>query len=377
MRQTGKLEKQRFDGGFIEVFRKISTIFLILNLCGAVAAQAELEPVSELYKARKYKEVVKVLKGKKTKEGEVFSYKDYAFLIKSYHHLGNINAQLSVLQNAILDHPKKDIFKREKARALEQKSNAYVDTKPYREMKRKLKIEAFRILNDLYTKNPTKENFTALVAYYNREKNYDEALGLLELYARDNKKGRIYYTYLCEAQYQAKMYATSKETCGWLKTKYPNSEKGHIFFGMSLKKIGAEAEAEKSFVKVVSRFPASSSIQYEAGKALIKEGKRKEGLVHLEKHLEMEPTDDALLLKATTLFGLRQYDDALKSFVEACKTRTKRKKPLLAEFRKAAANFQKRTENRTRYEKEIKRCKYIYGVKKKVPRGLLGGGYSN
>lgn len=378
MRQAAGLKEKNEQGDFMKAFRNIFAIRVVFLLCIQFGAQfaVAVSPAVELYRAKEYKKVIELIESQEIKEGEVLPYASYAVLIRSYHKTNDLNGKIKSLKNAARDYPKKDIFKREMAHALEHKSNAYADTKPYTEVKKDLKLKAVTILSDLYDKSPTKENFTALIAFYNREKNYVESIGLLELYGRVHPKGRIYYTYLCEAQYNSMFYVTAAKTCGALKSRYPKSEKGHIFFGKSLEKTGETKAAAENFMAVVGRFPASSSIQYEAGKALISKGDKKNGLKHLNVHIKLEASDEGQLLRAVTLFEMNKYDEALKAFEKACKERKGRRKPLVSKLKEAARKFAPKTENRIRYDQEVRRCRYSYNTKRKMPKGLLGGSYT-
>ncbi len=372
MRRNVTFEKIQQGTGFIRLFRNISLIIVVFSI--SIAFGAEESSVMTLYRQGKFKEVVGSIEVIK-KEGRKLSYKEHVLLVTAYKKLGDLDGKIAALKVATEQYPSKDAFKRELARSLEVKSNSYTKSKTYDLIRKKLKNESIEILSELYKESPTKENFTALIEYYNREEDYAEAVGLLEFYGRRNPKGKIYYTHLCKAQYNSKLYSTAAETCKKLSEAFPKSSDGHWYYGKALEKAGESQAAQETFLKISGRFPASGAIQYEAGKALIEQGETTKGLAHLEKHLKLEASDEALVLKAETLFGLKKYDEALETFIEACKQHQEPRKPLINKMKAAAKSFGSASEYRNKYNRETSRCKYVYRPNRKAPKGLLGGGY--
>ncbi len=355
----------------------------------------------KLYKAKNYEKAIEVISLKKS-NGLKLSFKEHVVLIKSHQKLSNTNLYLSTLRQATRLFPKKDVLKRELSRALEEESESFKNQKIYARLeaslrsnkdkksekkegvsdeayikealsktaKVSLKKEAMDTLYDLYIKSPTKENFTALIKFYERQKNHQEALALLELYGEKRRKGRIYYSYLCKIQYEARLFSSALETCERLINRHPNEETGHLYHSKSLKAMGQTELAQKRVVQLKGRFPASGSLQFEIGKSLISEGKIEEGLSHLQKHIEIESSDEALVLKAEALFDLGEYEKSLKAFVAACKQHKEPRRPLFLKMRKVASKISRSLPIRKRFDQEIKSCKYTYRVRKKGPRGL-------
>ncbi len=89
----------------------------------------------------------------------------------------------------------------------------------------------------------------------------------------------------------------------------------------------------------------------------------------------MELSDEALVLKAETLFGLKKYDEALEVFIAACKQHQEPRKTLINKIKAASKNFAPKTKYRDKYNREMSRCKYVYRPSRKAPKGLLGGSY--
>jgi tetratricopeptide (TPR) repeat protein len=309
----------------------------------------------------------------KVSQNQKPTYREHLYLIGSLRAIDDIDAQIRALKEAILKFKDKDLFKRELANALEKKANSYADIKSYTKIKKNLMLESITILSDLYEQNPSKENFTALMKFYKRQGDYVETLALLENYGKSNPKGPIYYTYLCEALYKGGLYSRAIQTCEMLKKSSPENETAHLYYGKALKKAGEEKTAHQNFVKSAGRFPASSNIQFEAGKALIESGETRQGLKYLDQHLKIDKSDEALVLKADTLYSLKRYDDALKVYVEACKQHQEPRKPLILKIRNAAKNLVGLPKLKELYEDEVRRCRYAYRPSKKSPKGVLGG----
>ncbi len=357
------------------VIRALRSIIAIVVVFLFFNAKASVD-VLKVYRAKEYEKVIHLIEGKLIKDKSEPTYKDYVFLISSYKHLGDLDGRVKSLRKAVMKFPKKGALKRELSNALEVQSNSYSNNKSYDARKKGLKLEAIKILSDLYKEHPNKENFTALIKFYNREGDYNEAIGLLELYGRTNLKGRIYYTYLCEAQYNLELYSTAVQTCGKLISNFPSAEKGHFYYGKSLEKNGEAEAAYELFKKVSERFPANNDIQYEVGKTLILKGKTTKGLYHLEKHLSMDRSDEALVLKAETLFSLKKYDEALDVFISACKQHKEPRKPLLNKMRSALKSLDFFPDYKIKYKREIQKCKYVYRPYKKAFKNFLSEGYT-
>ncbi len=361
MKQKIIFRKEGLSANFIKTLRNTIVIVVVFSF---FSTKASVE-VFKNYEAKEYQKVIDLIQDKSIKNKGELAYKDYVFLISSYKYLGDLDGRIKGLKKAIIKFPRKDILKRELSKALEEKSNSYANNKSYDILKKDLKLKAFKILSDLYKKNPGKENFTALIKFYNREGDYTETVGLLELYGRTNLKGRIYYTYLCEAQYNLRMYLTAIQICGKLTVSFPQVGKGHFYYGKSLEKNGEAKAARESFKKISGRFPANNDIQYEIGKALIVEGKTIEGLYYLEKYLSIDKTDEALVLKAETLFSLKKYDEALDVFIVACKQHKEPRRLLLNKMRAAVKKLDFSLDHKLKYKHEMKKCKYTYRPHKK------------
>lgn len=393
MRQVTKLFKAKHKFDFIKSFRVMLLILLVFPSFYSLAEiETKVDAVS-LYKSKDFNGALKAVQAKRSRKEEL-TYKDHIVLIKSYEKLSKHNQQLATLRSAVLLYPKRDVFKRELVKVLEAKSNSHNNNIAYAKMledakkgnktaaeieilkrssmKVLLQAEAVKLLNDLYTDSPTKENFTALIQFYNEKEFYEEALGLLELYGRSKPKRVMYYSYLCEAQYKAKLYSTALETCRGLSKNYPKKDIGHLYYVKALEKVGELELAQNGLIELKGRFPASGSMQFEIGKALIAKGKYSEGLSHLEKHIKLESTDEALVLKAETLFKIGSYEEALAAYITTCKQHKEPRKPLFVKINIAAKSLDRSSLIRKKYEKAVRSCKYTYRPKKIVPKGVLG-----
>ena len=352
----------------IRCFRSFVAFLVIFNIAAFSAAHADLS-LTQKYRNKDFSGVVETL----SKLKRPLTSKERTLEILSYGHLGELNKKIRSIRKAIAENPKKDSLKRELAFSLESKAVSYADTKSYEKIKKKYQDEAATVLSDLYLKSSTSANFTALIQYYNRQKNYNEALGLLEIYARSNFKGKIYYAYLCEAQYHEKLYDSALSSCSNLVELDPLNDRGHVFIAKSLEFLGEKEQSDKKILKLAGRFPASAPVQLEVGKVLISQGKNKMGLKHLDMHLKKEVSDEALVLKAQTQFDFGDKAEALKTFVRACKQHKEPRKPLFRKMQAAIKKIEKADDLKRSYERELGRCKYSYRPIKPTPKGLLGG----
>jgi len=355
----------------VRVFRQILAICVIsFSLYSLEASYADLN-LAQAVKSKNYQAVVDHFKTIK----RVLTARERMYQALAYGKIGNLDQKIQVLRDAEKQNPEVDLFKRELAAAVELKADSYADSLNYSKIKAKYYSEAAEVLVDLYNKNPTPQNFTALIQYYNRQELYEETVGLLELYGRSKDKGKIYYTYLCEAQYKATFYNGALKSCGKLTEIRPDYPEGHVYHSKTIAKLGEKELADKKMIKLASRFPASAPVQFEAGKVLIESGDSEKGLSHLEKHLKVEMSDEALVLKADTQFKNGDEKEALVTFIQACKQHQEPRKPLLDKMKSAARKIKPSNDLKTKFDMELSRCKYSYRPDKIPPKGLLGGEY--
>lgn len=352
---------------FTRSLRNKSLIFVVLSLIFGFLTPTLAQDVVELYKRKDYKAALALIQSQKEK-----TYKDYALQALIQDKLGDWDEKIKTLKKAAQAFPEKDILKRELSKTLEKRAKSYPEgNQIFAKLKTKLLNEAAQTLLELYKKNPSPTNFTALLNYYDRGEDYDETLALLELYAREHKKGKIYYSYLCRVHFKSKLYRDALRSCGYTAEHYPKEVESNFFYAKSLEETGKQQDAEARYVEMATRFPASQNFQLDAAKTLLKEGKVKEGLEHLEQHIQLgEPEDEALHLKAQHLFDLQNFDEALEAYIALCKQKEEPRKPLVKEFERQAKVIQD-LQLRKKYQLEAGRCKYDYRPKRKAPRGYV------
>lgn len=376
----------RFTKHILSAFRHFwffSGVLILLNLTildarGEVrtlkAEKPHLEQSAlDAYKEKNYKKTISLLSSKEKK-----TFKDFALLALALEKTGKLDQKIKVLEEASKYFPEKDVLKRELASILERRANAFPkNSKTFDKPRKDYKDRAAKILFELYQSKFSPENFTALVDYYKRNEDYDEALALLELYSRQHPRGEIYYTYLCAAHFNLKYYNKAKMSCAALMKNFPENEKGTYYHAKSLEALGEKEKAQNLFLEKVSRFPASHEFQLDAAKTLIERGKISEGLEHIEKHIALgNASDEALHLKAQTLFEQAKFKDALEAYVLLCKQKEEPRKPLIKEMTSKSEKILDE-ELKKKFSLETKRCKYQYRPRRKVPRGYVGSRYQD
>lgn len=353
-------------------FRQICSFCVISFFMTTALATTDAVDLAKSVNEGDYQTVVNHLKTVKRS----LTVKERMFQALAYEKMGNLDLKIQVLREASQQHPKVDLFKIELAGSIELKADSYTKNLNYSKITSKLYSEAATILVDLYSNSPKPKNFTALLHYYNRRGMFEQTAGLLELYGRDkDKRGKVFYTYLCEAQFKATLFSGALKSCGKLVEIRPDYPEGHIYFSKTMAALGNDELANQKILGLAGRFPASAPVQFEVGKALIEGGESEKGLDHLEKHLKVEQTDEALVLKAETQFKNGNEKEALVTYVQACKQHKEPRKPLLEKMKTSMRKIKSSSTLKKKYDLELSRCRYSYRPKKQVPKGLIGGEY--
>jgi len=344
---------ERLENLMMRVFRFFSTFCVILIASQVLAAEPAPFSLARFIKAKNYSLVVDHLKTIK----RPLSKKERMYQALAYGKMNKLDQKIESLRASSKQYSDTDLFLRELAAAVELKADSYADTLNYTSIKAALYAEASQILSDLYSKKPSSENFAALIQYHNRQQQYEETVGLLEIYGRKKDKGKIFYTYMCEAQFKATLYSAA------------------LKISKTIAQLGERELAQKQMVQLAGRFPASAPVQFEAGRVLIEQGDSAKGLEFLEKHLEVSATDAALVLKAETQFKNGDEKEALTTFVQACKQHKEPRRLLLEKMKSAHRKLASDKSIKKTYEMELSRCRYSYRLKKQAPKGLLGGSF--
>lgn len=340
--------------------RNFYSICIVFFLFGSESFGQESQVLSD-FKLGKYESVVNQIETQKD-----YTYKDHIFLAASYKNLKKYNKLIEVLKRASKKFPEKDLLKRELAQAYELKAKSYADVKIYQNLRKENFVKANAILNDLKITNPTAQNLTAYIDYYVRQKDYDEALSLLELYARSYPKGKNYYTKLCEFNFLAKNYDTSLVVCKKASKIEVSQKKSMLYYLKTLKNLGEKEMAEEKTLAQANRFPASVDLQVEAGKIESEKGNSKSSLDYLDRALKIKKTDEALVLKAEELYKIKDYQASLDYFIEACKQHKEPRMPLVLKIKHAGRSLAKKHPFRKKFLSEVDRCKFSYKPKRKM-----------
>ena len=99
---------------------------------------------------------------------------------------------------------------------------------------------------------------------------------------------------------------------------YPNDASAHIFLGLSHQELKQKRRAEKEFREALVLEPNNLEALQSLGLLLLSEHKDKEALVYLEKHLQLNPTDETSLdVFIPKLIRMDRIDEAGKFLVNA------------------------------------------------------------
>lgn len=330
-------------------------VFIIFSvILGLIISEKSNADLAKLYKQKKYETIVSQFE---TGE-EPPSYKDFAFLVLAHKKLNNVNKIITVLEKAVKKYPDKDVLKRELSLAYENKSNTFTQSLKHEEIKKEYFIKAISVLDELKEKKPTPENLTAFIHFYIRNKNFTEANSLLEIYSRDFPKGKNYYSLLCEAQFKQAQFTDAIESCGYLVKEDFGHDLANIYYIESLEEMGRKELVKKELQELPSRFPASANVHLELGKRFLESGESEKGLAHLKKHIDIDPSDEGLVLAAEEMFLNKNFDGALETYIKACQQHKEPRKPLILKLRSASKKIPKSHPLAKRYELEVDRCKY-------------------
>ena len=324
-----------------------------------VSLEARSEDLRSLIKQKKYKEVVSYFDTKQAPK----NYKENAYLILAYKKLGKLNKLISALEASVKAYPDKEVLIRELSSAYEQKSHFVSDKKSTKKSKeknedhskRKHYLKALNLLNDLRDKNPSPENLTSFIKFLIRNKDYNQAEGVLEFYSRTYTKGDTYYSFLCEVQFKKKFYGEAMNSCGMVK------DNDAVFLKhVQAKEMFEQSEMEsKNLIAAGSRFPASTSIHLEIGKRLFSEDKFKQSINYFTKANQKNPTAEAYRLIAESEFSLQNYSASLDSFKKACEIETGSKAHIYSKIRLFSKKVPKGNPIHEPFKLEIARCKHI------------------
>lgn len=335
-------------------------------------AAAKTEDIVSLMRQKKYKSVVSYFDTTEAPK----NYKEHAYLILAYKKLGETNKLLKALESAVKSYPKKEILVRELSSAYEQKANSFGDKKIVKKVDKKSSsksagseevnpsdyvktdyyLKALNLLSELKDKNPSPENLTAFLKFLMRNKDYDQAEGILEIYSRTYKKGDTYYSFLCEVQFEKKFYGEAVESCEKIKD---STDVAFLRYFQAKERFEQSEIKANSLITAASRFPASSSVNLEIGKRLFSEGKFEESITHLKKANQSDPTGEAYRLIAESEFSLQNYSVALNFFKKACKVETGSKSHIFDKIRLLSKRLPKKNSLYEAFKLEITRCKHL------------------
>jgi tetratricopeptide (TPR) repeat protein len=164
-----------------------------------------------------------------------------------------------------------------------------------------------------------------------------------------------FYTDLCRLYALDNFLEKSVEVCRKAIEKDPKTAENYVYLGTSLRDQEESSHAEKVLNDASKRFPASEPVQSTAGEFSVS----RKDYVGAYRHYKQAVVADsksskALLGLATSAFELQKYEEALRTFIQACKVN----KHAAGEFRLAAGKLRARKDYswQSKYENAMVNC---------------------
>ena len=159
-----------------------------------------------------------------------------------------------------------------------------------------------------------KVNLGAALAHVGK---YDEAIELYRSALPSLKNKNMVLMNLALAYYKKGDFEHAREQFAVLHDAQPNDVRTIVLLGDSDLHLGKADSALNLLEPLESRFSQNMDFEYVLGSALIKTGRRRDGVTRLEKVGQSGPSPDAYMLAGATLLDLNEYEQARKDLEEA------------------------------------------------------------
>jgi tetratricopeptide (TPR) repeat protein len=157
-------------------------------------------------------------------------------------------------------------------------------------------------------------NLGAALAHENK---FDEAIEMYLSALPSLKNKNAVLMNLALAYYKKGDFEHAREQFTVLHDAQPNDVRQIILLGDSDLHLGKTDDAVALLEPVETKFSSNMDFEYVLGRALIMSGKRREGVVRIEKVAKAGPSPDAYLLAGATLLDLNEYEGARRDLEEA------------------------------------------------------------
>jgi len=122
---------------------------------------------------------------------------------------------------------------------------------------------------------------------------------------------------LALAFYKKGDFENAREQFEILRDSSPDDVRVAILLGDSDLRVGKSDAALQLLEPLETKYAQNMDFEYVLGSALIKSGKRREGITHIERVAQAGPSADAYLLAGATLLDLNEFELARKDLEEA------------------------------------------------------------
>jgi tetratricopeptide (TPR) repeat protein len=146
---------------------------------------------------------------------------------------------------------------------------------------------------------------------------YDDAIEMYRAALPALKNKNMVLMNLALAYYKKGDFEHAREQFAVLHDAQPNDVRTIILLGDTELHLGKADEALNLLEPLEPKFSSNMDFEYVMGSALIKTGRRRDGVDRIEKVAQAGPSPDAYLLAGATLLDLNEFEHARKDLEEA------------------------------------------------------------
>jgi len=148
------------------------------------------------------------------------------------------------------------------------------------------------------------------------EGNYDDAIKMYRAALPQLKNKNMVVLNLALAYYKKGDFEHAREQFAVLHDAQPNNVRVIILLADSELHLNRNDSALNLLEPIESKYSQNMDFEYVMGSALIRTGRRRDGVTRIEKVAQAGPSPDAYLLAGATLLDLNEYDQARKDLEE-------------------------------------------------------------
>ena len=159
-----------------------------------------------------------------------------------------------------------------------------------------------------------KVNLGAALAHENK---FDEAIEIYRAALPELRNKNMVLFDLALAYYKKGDFEHAREQFAVLHDAQPNDVRAIILLGDSDLHLGKSDAALNVLEPLEAKFSQNMDFEYVMGSALIRSGRRRDGVARMEKVAQAGPSPDAYMLAGATLLDLNDYEPARHDLEEA------------------------------------------------------------